>query len=922
MNRINIIQHNVLSWNFPRKNELCNYYLKMNPDVILLNSTGIRDDGTLKIVGYNVYRKNKYNEQQAGIAIAIKRTIPHRLLDDFVEDVLAIQLETRRGPIVIGTTYLPPRRHVFPEHDILKILRKQIPSYIFGDFNAKHTALGHNNDNPVGLRIKELIDRNLVTFMGPDFPTYIARTGSGKPDILLTNRHHNLNYSLQQGDLTTSDHLPIILTLSSSPIYVATPLRHDLKHANWDLFKDNITTQLDTGYPDPEPELKNKNYIDDKLQWWFDVIQQAKNATIPVTGGRTLPHPLDSDRKKQLQYMFDVLNLRAQQLSWTEQLRHEMRIIQTELQEECRKLYTEHWNNLLHNIEISYKQPAQFWRQVKNLLGNQKEDVPYLIHNNNKIFEINEKEEIFREIWQNIFQINPADNLNFDLQHENEVLEYLEENLELIQPYDTVDLGRLDPENPILKPATPSEIKRIISKFKKKAPGESSVNKTVLSNLPGNMIETFTIITNETISMGYFPDLVKIGLLRFIGKPGKPKTNANNYRPISLLEVPGKIIEQVILTRLTKFLHDNELINPNQYGFTTGRGTQTALAKLYEIISMTQTNNQGCNIVSRDISKAFDKVWHPGLKYKMCVAEMPEPLLKVLCSFVDNRKAKIKIENHIGPEFPLHSGVPQGSILSPALFNFYTHDMPPPSDGCHQVIFADDQTQIITHPNKIAKRTLAWKTAREIKKISDYEKKWKIKTNRAKFQMISISIQKPREVRVDGTLIPFSRNARILGFNFNSRGFASHVKNRLRLAKGTLARLSRFRGLKTKTYLHLFKMLVRPQLEYPAVLLCRASKTNINKMQSVQNRALRRAYKDSPPYYNTMEELHTRSKLEPMNVRLHRLANRSWDRLSNIDPQIIDQSAEMNVNGMRNHAWWSRLSTLINADSPAPRYRC
>ena len=109
------------------------------------------------------------------------------------------------------------------------------------------------------------------------------------------------------------------------------------------------------------------------------------------------------------------------------------------------------------------------------------------------------------------------------------------------------------------------------------------------------------------------------------------------------------------------------MINENQYGFTKGRATQVALAKLYETIAVAQSQGHGCNVVSRDISKAFDKVWHNGLKFKFWEQNLPEILLKTVCSFLDNRKASIRIGNIKGPEFTLKSGVPQGSVLSPTL---------------------------------------------------------------------------------------------------------------------------------------------------------------------------------------------------------------------------------------------------------------
>ena len=86
---LKIIQHNVLKWTFTRRNELTNLYLKEDPDILLLNSTGVKQDQIIKIFNYNVYQRNIENEDHAGIAIAVKRNLQHQVIDDFEDDVLA-----------------------------------------------------------------------------------------------------------------------------------------------------------------------------------------------------------------------------------------------------------------------------------------------------------------------------------------------------------------------------------------------------------------------------------------------------------------------------------------------------------------------------------------------------------------------------------------------------------------------------------------------------------------------------------------------------------------------------------------------------------------------------------------------------------------------------------------------------------------
>jgi len=186
--------------------------------------------------------------------------------------------------------------------------------------------------------------------------------------------------------------------------------------------------------------------------------------------------------------------------------------------------------------------------------------------------------------------------------------------------------------------------------------------------------------------------------MTLIPKPGTSGTTVKQKRPISLLNVDGKILDKILNRRLTAHLDDNDLQNDRQHGFRRNRGTQTALLTLHETISKHLGQRHQVDIACRDVTKAFDKIWHTGLKYKLTELGLHHCYVRTLCDYLTDRTASIKLGHYIGSNFDLETGVPQGACLSPTLFNIYVRDLPDPLPDTDYIQYADDVTQIIALP--------------------------------------------------------------------------------------------------------------------------------------------------------------------------------------------------------------------------------
>ena len=209
-----------------------------------------------------------------------------------------------------------------------------------------------------------------------------------------------------------------------------------------------------------------------------------------------------------------------------------------------------------------------------------------------------------------------------------------------------------------------------------KAHGWDEISVRMIKMCDNSLIIPLKLIFQNCLRHGIFPETWKRANVVPVHKKNE-KNLKENYRPISLLPIFSKILEKLIYESLYSHLEKENLLNPNQAGFRPGDSTINQLLSITHSVFEAFDCNPTLEVrsVYLDISKAFDRVWHEGLIYKLKRCGVSGNLLLLLQSFLSNRKQRTVLNGQTSTWGNISAGVPQGSILGPLFFLIYIDDL-------------------------------------------------------------------------------------------------------------------------------------------------------------------------------------------------------------------------------------------------------
>ena len=334
-----------------------------------------------------------------------------------------------------------------------------------------------------------------------------------------------------------------------------------------------------------------------------------------------------------------------------------------------------------------------------------------------------------------------------------ETLEYIAEHLiPEDNPHDDTDyhknIRRLteQPNNTINdRDFNQDEVRRTIEGFNpKKAPGPDGITSDILTLVFKSIPKTTTSIYNECLKRGYFPKEWKIAKIIPIVKPGKENSlDPSKYRPISLLNIGGKVLEKLLINRIMHYTYKNGYINDNQYGFTPQKSTTDAAMVVKEFLEPELVKGKVAIMVSLDVQGAFNAAWWPAILKGLRDAECPRNLYQLTQDYFRERRATLSFNGSI-LEKTITKGCPQGSCCGPRLWNIQYNSLLTLRYTKHikVIVFADDMV-IMTKADSI--REAENITNVELSKISKWAVNNKIRFNEHKSKVMLLTRRNRKE---------------------------------------------------------------------------------------------------------------------------------------------------------------------------------
>ncbi len=805
-----------------------------NIDIALLQDTATNQGGPIDsrvpvIPGYSVVSIAK-SDTCHGLVCIIKDGIPvtniqHNIKLGLDTEVHTIKVKLFRKLYYIHNIY-NSKGNVM---DILTLLDTYKPSIVVGDFNLHHKSWCKSTDR-AGKHLYDQMQQlnNYIIINKKHTPTFPTRNGGTTIDLCIMNTELAPHCEWDLHPSLISDHHACIITINKDTIATKETFipKWVIDKANWKEFGEYITLNL----PPPNDDINTET------RQITNTIVSAAKVAIPVTKPITVKKDTwykDFLVRATKTSINSLINKCRTNKTYLPQLKE----ANLEFQMACKNAKAQSWHNWATecNDQTNCK---KLWNRIRLATNN----VPKQLRHEDPMAKSIELSTQFSD---------RCKTTHLPQTTQAKLQQQLNQNLTIIEE---AIAAPSDADTPIVM----HELTEAMKNKKDTSPGMDSITYSMIIHSPICVRERIVDLYNKIMRVGHLPDEWKMAKIVAIPKPGQPDA----YRPISLLPVISKLFERVILKRLQFICRP---LHQHTMGFKKKQGTMDAVATFISDLTHNKPNGNNTEAIAVyiDLEKAFELANKEMILRELIKAGAKGKLIQILRDYLSERRATVTFQGSSSPTVDFENGTPQGSALSPTLFNYLidklvTIKMPL---GIKVVAYADDLILYTTNRNRRQCRNIMPSVQKALDTLCDAATGLGLKFSEAKTKATYFHcVENPNTfLTLSGQPIEWTRCYRYLGVMINDKlTIKDHVKfaalkaNKKMNALKVLAKCS---GVNASVLKLVYMATIQPTLEYGMHIANISSDTCLDELRKIQNSACR-IITDMPRWTNVLALRH------------------------------------------------------------------